>query len=65
MTIVRHHNGFLEDVPPDVARHLLACGHVELAGPLESETAMLAPPETAMLPPAQPRKRGRPKRARM
>ena len=64
MVAVRHHNGIEEDVPPDVARYLLACGHVELAGPLPVETAMLAPVETAMLPAARARKRGRPRKVR-
>lgn len=59
MVAVRHvYNGWLEDVSPDEARRLLRLGLVELAGHLEPETAMVAPPETAMLPAARPKRRG-------
>ena len=59
MVAVRHvYNGWLEDVSTEEARRLLRLGLVELAGPLEPETATVAPPETAMLPAAKPKPRG-------
>lgn len=59
MVAVRHvYNGWLEDVAPDVALRLLRLGLVELDGKLpEIETAMVAPPENAMLPAAKPKQR--------
>ena len=59
MVAVRHvYNGWLEDVSTEEARRLLRLGLVELDGKLpEIESAMVAPPETAMLPAARPKRR--------
>ncbi len=61
VTVQHLPGGQIEDVPHAVAVALLAGGHVRLLSELrpDVETAMIAPAETAMLPAAKPRKRGR------
>ena len=58
MVAIRYPGGQMEEVPPPVARALLRSGLVELmsALPNEEETAMVAAPEDAMMPKAQPRR---------
>ena len=63
MVTIQHWGGQIEDVPYEDAVDLIRGGHARLLSPLEPEppveTAMVEPSETAMVPAAKPRKRGR------
>ncbi len=63
MTVTVQHfgSGQIEDVSNEEAIRLSRAGHVRFLSELKPdvETAMVAPAETAMLPAAKPRKRGR------
>lgn len=61
---VRHWGGQVEEIPVEEARRLVAGGFIWILSELPPiETAMMAAPETAMLPTARPRQAwGKPKK---